>query len=243
MISVKLQGGLGNQLFQIAAGCHKAYQSMRAFRIISSVPTPHSSQDYFASILQKWRSFLGDEPSGSQPIHETSFVYTDAPTSPPELTLYGYFQNYRYVPSDFCASLVLPPVDRRPGAFLHIRGGDYVGHPLHDVGLDAYYMRAVSLFPQGTHFYVFTNDIAYAKTRPIFASISHSFVHEPNEVTCLALMAACSLGGICANSTFSWWGAYLNRYARTLVLPSKWFNDDRISIEGYFFPGSIKCQV
>jgi hypothetical protein len=105
-----------------------------------------------------------------------------------------------------------------------------------------YYERAVRQFPAGTHFSVLTNDISYAKTIPVLQRISHTFVEEPDEVRALWTLARCRDGGICANSTFSWWGAYLNP-DRTIVLPSKWFNDPSMPIEGYFFPRSLTVPV
>jgi hypothetical protein len=103
-------------------------------------------------------------------------------------------------------------------------------------------MRAVQQFPVGTHFYVLTNDVSYAKTIPVLQTISYTFVEEPDEVRALWTLARCRDGGICANSTFSWWGAYLNP-DRTIVLPSKWFNDPSMPIEGYFFPRSLTVPV
>jgi len=244
MLTVALAGGLGNQLFQIAAGDTLAKRTGRTFQFVLGDPTVHSDQAYCTTILRQWASRIcPSPPADAETLYEESYDYREPQSSSPNVTLHGYFQTYRYVSSDFGTSLELPSVEPLPGAFLHIRGGDYVNHPLHDVGLEAYYARAVAMFPPGTHFYVFTNDVAYAKTRPILQTISHSFITESDEVVCLAKMKSCLVGGICANSTFSWWGAYLNRYARTLVLPSKWFNDDQVWIDGYFFPGSLKCQV
>jgi hypothetical protein len=123
--------------------------------------------------------------------------------------------------------------------FLHIRGGDYVGHPVHDVGLSAhYYPWAVQQFPPNTHFLVFTNDRAYAESLPFLQTISHSFA-EGDELQALDQMRHC-VGGICANSTFSWWGAYLTPN-RKIVLPSKWFVYPIADISGLFVPGWTIC--
>jgi hypothetical protein len=125
--------------------------------------------------------------------------------------------------------------------FLHIRGGDYVNHPNHDLKLDKYYERAIQVFPEGTAFSVFTNDKEYALSRPYLRDISYSFVESGNEVDDLYLMTQCK-GGICANSTFSWWGAYLNT-SRTLVLPSKWWNDEAWYSKGLYFNGCTIVEV
>ena len=242
MITVALQGGLGNQLFQIAAASLISKTQDRELWLPDTPKTHHSAARYYETILRLWSDRVRDiGPCAEQ--HEKTYSFQNWCLPPEPVRLYGYFQNYRYVPADFQSTLVLPSVPSLDGAFLHIRGGDYVRHPFHDVGLSTYYERAVSHFPPGTHFHVFTNDVSYAKSLPILQKVSHSFVTDSDEVVCLAKMKACTVGGICANSTFSWWGAYLNRGTRMLILPSKWFNDPRIYVEGYFFPGSFICQV
>jgi len=54
-------------------------------------------------------------------------------------------------------------------------------------------------------------------------------------------MSKCK-GGICANSSFSWWGARLNPN-RSIILPSKWFNDSRLYTDGYYFPEATIIDV
>jgi hypothetical protein len=224
MLTIQLKGGVGNQLFQIAAADTIARESGRRLVLPPCPPTHHSSQDYFTTLLSSFASLRGDCSSADSVLN-------------------GYFQSYSVISPTFRDRLVCPPnIPSLPGAFLHIRGGDYVNHSLHAVGLSAYYERAVQQFPPGTHFYVLTNDIPYAKTCPILQTISFTIVDEPDEVRALWTLARCRDGGICANSTFSWWGAYLNP-GRTLVLPSTWFTDPSIPIEGYFFPGSLTCPV
>jgi hypothetical protein len=110
------------------------------------------------------------------------------------------------------------------------------------VGLQKnYYRSAIERFPKGTHFYVFTNDKPYAESLGILTHVPHTYV-DSDEATSLAQMASCTEGGICANSTFSWWGAYLNP-VRTIVMPNKWFNGPGFYTEGYYFPGVQVCQV
>jgi hypothetical protein len=49
-------------------------------------------------------------------------------------------------------------------------------------------------------------------------------------------MKECKAGAICANSSYSWWGAYLNT-ERCITMPSKWFNNNVFYTKGYYFPG------
>ena len=248
-VSVSLQGGLANLLFEVAAADYVANVLGRtvSFPEARTPATQHASKNYFESVLTAWSTSVAT-PTKTVVFKERSYameawekISVPADTS---LHLDGYFQNYRYIRPAFIERLVLPPPApvAPTAAFLHIRGGDYVRHWLHDVGLNDgdYYLRAMALFPPDTHFYVFTNDEAYVSTLPWINK--HTRVHEPDEEKALATMAACPRGGICANSTFSWWAAYLQKMRGgkgTWVLPSKWFNDPFIYIEGYMFPGAL----
>lgn len=238
MITISLCGGLGNQLFQIAAATFIAKKNQCKVCLPKITETHHSKQNYYDTILRNWHP---EETTSLAQVHEKSYEYQDWKVT--DVQLCGYFQNYKYIDSDFVESLVLPETPILDGAFLHIRGGDYVNHWLHHVDLKNYYQSAIQMFPRGTKFYIFTNDISYAKTLSFLDTINYEFVDEKDEVHTLSLLKNCKLGGICANSTFSWWGAYLNRNARTLVVPSKWFNTSDIYVDGYFFPGSTICQV
>lgn len=244
MLTIHMQGGLGNQLFQLAAleSISKRNLASMFLETSTSPSTNHSRRNYFQSIFLEWNRI----PRRKLPVEvldEPSYEFREWKLVRSATKLQGYFQNYKYISDKFLETLWLPNVTSLPGAFLHIRGGDYVQHPLHGVNLESYYSQAIQMFPEGTKFYVFTNDIPYAKTLSFLEKVDYEFVDERDEVCALALMKNCLVGGICANSTFSWWGAYLNRKNRTLVLPSKWFNDPSIYVNGYFFPGSVICPV
>lgn len=239
MLSVNIKGGLGNQLFQLAAGQTIAVQTNRSFYITTtqSPETHHSTQNYFDTVFRHYKKYYQTVSSHTE-ISEDSYEYRTWSLNDERVCIDGYFQNYRYIRPEFISTLSLPDDTMKlDGAFLHIRGGDYVNHFLHDVGLDTYYRRAIALFPPGTHFFIFTNDEPYAKTKQFLDTVSHSFVRSDDELISLVRMSHCTLGGICANSTFSWWGGYLNPN-RQIILPSKWFNQPNFYIEGYFFPGS-----
>jgi hypothetical protein len=246
MLTVNLRGGLGNQLFQLAALSHLSKKTHREPIIIQSGNSPHSSENYFKTIFRNW-SIRSLSLRTIQTWYEKSPKYQDTwPTDPfnPRIAcLQGYFQDWRYVDPSFVVQLSFP--DRtasypgiRKGIFLHIRGGDYIGNPVHEVNLDSYYERALEYFPDA-HFYLFTNDETYAKSKPFIQKLNYTLVNE-SEVASLFLMSQCA-GGICANSTFSWWGAYLT-VNRKIIMPDKWFNDSNIPTE-YFYPGVIKCPV
>jgi len=247
-LTVNIMGGLGNQLFQLAALLHIARKTQRTPYIQSLAnPSTHSSVPYFDTIFELFRN-LHSTVKPTIRITEPSLAYANwAPllrmALNPEIS--GYFQDWRYVDPDFVPRLrfsgnVLyryPTVNS--SVFLHIRGGDYVGNPGHDIGLDGYYQRAIAHFPDA-HFLLVTNDLEYAMSRPCLVGLKYTLVME-SELDTLYVMSQCS-GGICANSSFSWWGAYLNPH-RKIVMPDRWYRDPSYATEGYYFPGVIKCQV
>lgn len=250
MLTVQLMGGLGNWMFQIAFLEYLNRHNIDSYIHSNLETSPHSSINYLETIFNNWNTKCLSNPNHiiirEDSNHHRDFVNECKSLAEQNVLLVGYFQNYKYITSEFLSKIVVPThsLEKYPNientVFLHIRGGDYLLHWLHDVGLDNnYYQTAIKQFPEGTHFSVFTNDIEYAKTKAFLNNISHSFINE-NEVDSLFLMSQCS-GGICANSTFSWWGAFLNRN-RKLTFPSKVMNIPYYH-EGYCFPELIILDV
>lgn len=248
MLTIELAGGLGNQLFQLAALDHIGRRTGRRVVIESAGSSAHSKENYFESIFRDWK-IARPRPSFPFNIKDSGSVFSDwthVLTTPHNCRIHGYFQNWQYVDESFKQRLrfdngiLAKYPDIASKVFIHVRGGDYVNHWLHDIKLDEYYARAIAEFPVDTRFVIFTNDVMYASTRPWISSIQHIFIQE-NETNSLLLMRMCA-GCICANSSFSWWGAFLNPN-RKIVMPDKWFTHPDCYSDGYYFPGVIKCPV
>jgi len=248
MLTIEFGGGLGNQLFQLAALDHIGRRTGRRVVIESAASSAHSKENYFNSIFRNWK-VARPRPSFPLNVKESTSAFSDwsyALASPHNARIHGYFQNWRYVDESFKQRLQFntqvlakyPDIGNK--VFIHVRGGDYVNHWLHDIKLDEYYGRAIAEFPPDTQFVIFTNDVPYAYTRSWMASIRYTFIEE-NETDSLLLMSMCA-GCICANSSFSWWGAFLNPN-RKIVMPEKWFTHPAWYSDGYYFPGVIKCPV
>ncbi len=84
-----------------------------------------------------------------------------------------------------------------------------------------YYEKAMQEFP-GEKFLVFSDDIEWCKKQPIFDGCD--FSEGNDEVTDMNLMASCK-GIIMANSSYSWWAAYLSR--GKVVAPLEWYADGK----------------
>jgi hypothetical protein len=106
---------------------------------------------------------------------------------------------------------------------IHVRRGDYVNNPFYvDLMKTDYYERAVAEFP-GARFIVFSDDTEWCHKQEIFKNIPMS---KNNEINDLNIMAGCK-GIIIANSSYSWWAAYIAPNCGKVVAPSvdKWFTD------------------
>lgn len=113
---------------------------------------------------------------------------------------------------------------------VHIRRGDYLENPMYGgICTEAYYRNAITYIKQrieGAKFYLFSNDMAYVRER--FQGEEFVYVGNNSEdkgYIDLYLMSLCK-HHIIANSSFSWWGAWLNpSFSKIVVAPSRWLNN------------------
>jgi hypothetical protein len=117
---------------------------------------------------------------------------------------------------------------------LHVRRGDYVSNPAtltyHGVCEPEYYEKALKVIAEKAgeiELFVFADDIEWAK-KNIVTSFPVTFVDHNDSLHAyedLYLMSHCR-HNIIANSSFSWWAAWLNNNPGKIVIaPAKWFNE------------------
>ena len=122
---------------------------------------------------------------------------------------------------------------------VHIRRGDYVINPMYGARNMQYYKDAVAFISSlltDIHYFIFSDDpawvhreIQWIEQKTIIDFNSESEAHED-----LRLMSACK-HQIIANSTFSWWGAWLNKNPNKLVvIPKKWRADSQFDTSGLY---------
>lgn len=101
---------------------------------------------------------------------------------------------------------------------IHVRRGDYVGNDFYvDLFKNGYYERAMAEFPDDK-FMVFSDDISWCKRQSIFRNCE--FSTNCDEVEDMNKMMACK-GHIIANSSYSWWAAYLS--GKKTIAPKDWY--------------------
>ena len=235
---VKLYGGLGNQLFQYAFG--KAMRAKGTFvRYDNSWFFMRADNPPRTYLLDKFDThvIIGAMKKG-RTLNEVPLKYKknmDFLTMD-NTDFYGYWQHPGYFAS------VLPALKQEfkvlkeyytleyialrekiimsESISLHVRRTDYIlinGHYL--LGLD-YYNAALKSMPKGKVF-VFSDDIPWCKANFIG---DYTFVDQPDYLA-FDLMRLCK-HNIIANSTFSWWAAYLNNNPDKLVItPRRWRKD------------------
>jgi hypothetical protein len=162
--------------------------------------------------------------------------------------LEGYFQSEKYflkyekeIRKDFEIITTLKRITQKTieqiqkvnSVSVHIRRGDYLTNPVHNTNKENYYEKALELIESRVNnpvFFVFSDDMDWVKLN--FSTKQETVFIDFNDALTnfedLKLMSSCK-HNIIANSSFSWWGAWLNQNPDKIVIaPKQWFNDDSI---------------
>lgn len=261
------KGGLGNQLFQVAAGVIYAEETGRLVLLPDEHYNTHNplKQDYATTIFSGFKQRIQKpiDETAIQKLREQEFsVYPGEPgfedwkvdhSILQNLILHGYFQNYppiarheRLIRDTFKKGILpylnqFPPTNR---VAIHVRRGDYLLPPwntVHYTLTEDYYRKAIAniKMDECEGFSIFSDDIEWCKNEWFKDLHQVEFIDEPDEVRSLAQMIQCKGGVICANSSFSWWGAFLGAYElkKPCIVPSTWFKGG----VGNLFPSEWIC--
>lgn len=238
IVSIELEGGLGNYLFQIAAAYSYSLTHNKKPILPKKSFTVHKHiSSYHNNILRN--VIFSSENVNSYIYKEPSFNFNQIPFVTGNLYMMGYFQSERYFNNykeeikqlfSYPEEYVLKIKDKYSDLLkyntcsIHVRRGDYVNsfkHPTQDL---IYYSKAIeSLVLSETKFLVFSDDIEWCKKE--FSKFNYDFIYIENnpDYEDLLLMSLCD-NNIIANSTFSWWGAWLNKNnEKKVIAPIKWF--------------------
>jgi hypothetical protein len=138
------------------------------------------------------------------------------------LLLY-FFQSEKYFDVEIVKNLFDIPRNEeyKDYTFLHIRRGDYVKYQdVHNLLSEDYYENALDII-KPKNVVVLTDDVEWSKSHILFKYFKIS--NSKTDIEDLSIMVSCE-SAIIANSTFSWWGAWLNENPRKKVIgPLKWF--------------------
>ncbi len=248
-----LIGGLGNQIFiAVAAFCTSLHTGGKVLLPKSTQNSHnHLNLEYRDTVLR----YLGEPYNGTAYEYyrenPKTWIYTQTdfePWSPSAVQtpaiLEGYYQ---FVEPILCheeeirdrillglettrASLRTRfSFDFSKTGFLHVRRGDYLEKPtIHFNQPLSYYTKAyASLEIKPQTLLLFSDDPDWVEQQPELSGLpGATVIRLDNEVESLALMSLCESAAICANSTFSWWGAFLGAYTKRapIVVPKRWIS-------------------
>jgi hypothetical protein len=230
-------GRLGNQLFQYAAAKTAANNVSAVFAIPSEnqVISKYFNLSCKFYSLEKNSSII-DKMSR---YNETVFNYDSRFENIKDNTdLLGYFQTEKYF-SNICNIIkndfkfkeeIKIRCEEKFNSYklndsnivsLHVRRTDYINlQNYHPLCTEEYYNESQKYF-KNFKFIIFSDDIEWCKTK--FVGDQYIYSDNSNDIDDLYMMTICD-GNIIANSSFSWWGAWLNKNKDNLVLsPKTWF--------------------
>jgi len=270
MISCKLCGGLGNQLFQIFTAISYAIKYSKPFFFLNNYQLGDGSNGttirytYWESFLSALKPFLKNMKEIPQLmfIIEKDFAYQELTENFENnygTLLVGYFQSPKYfnkhketicklLKIDLKKQIIKNKVkinfDTINSISIHFRFGDYKKYPnIYTLLTEEYYKNAlnfimnevdcINIKNQQTALYFCEND-SINEVEEIINKLKTQFSYikfirvdpELKDWEQMLLMSLCN-HNIIANSTFSWWGAYLNSNVEKIVCyPEKWFNPE-----------------
>lgn len=235
-------GGLGNQLFEIAAAY--AHCKRTGQRLLISPRTSPNRPTYWTTFLEQFAgNVCSTEVVSTNHWREPAFHYVSIPSQ--VTSLFGYFQSSKYFSdcTDDIRKLFRPALSIQEkvattyanllteeqkcnNVVLHIRRGDYVALPTyHCILTPAYYQRVITEMQTripNAQLLVFSDDLEWCKSLPFLKGAI--FVDEPDESVALWLMSQFR-HFIQSNSSFSWWATWLAN-AHTVLTPAVWFGRD-----------------
>ena len=234
MISCNLNGGLGNYMFQIAAAHTLASKNNTIAKFnFSSANQVHKNISCYVDNI--FRNVIDGDCELFWQYDEPSFSFSELPYEN-GLLLHGYFQSEQYLDRELILNLFAPDdknlqyikskYNFNNMVAVHVGRGDYVNkqdrHPVQSMD---YYNNAIEHFDNSKSFYILSDDIEWCKLH--FKGKQFKFIENELDYIDLWIMNLCE-HNIIANSSFSWWGAWLNNNPDKIVIaPKNWFGPNK----------------
>ena len=255
-VSSWIHGGLGNQLFQIAASLEysKKYKKIPIFKNEKKLWHPFNFER-----LTGWDTLFDNKINVIEPeeydkinfniYHEVDKNnYNELPYIENNVYLKGYFQAHGYISEEtrnkmneliYCNKEYLNKAkdeyniikkyfndeNENNYLFLHFRRTDYINNPYHPVLDISYYNNALNHFNiNNINIIVFSDDISWCKELIKIQGKKIYYVNI-NDVFIEFILMTFIKNGIIANSTYSWWGAFLGDNNKKIIAPKQWFTN------------------
>jgi len=230
LVCPQLGHGIGNRIFQVLAALGYAEKYGKKC-VISKANSRDGSKPHEKNLDGMLFKIFPNVPvvdriDNARVITEVvPFNYNTLSNSLSNVILQGYFQDERYFPSEPSSSGLIPKIKtgHYPNTyFIHIRAGDYLYKGSFGYDLSYYHKRCFDMLSSDTKYIVFSDDIGYARNYMKQFSISYTISDKVNQLDTLIEMSNCE-GAICANSSFSWLGAFFQDKTKgNRFMPSRW---------------------
>lgn len=244
MIVVKLQGGLGNQLFQWSCGLSLSKKYKKDFYLDISfygnqsgvTPRNFSLKEFSNLDDTNLKIFNGNYDNFTRLLD--NFVHQNINCNQKDnYYLDGFWQSEKYfIEIESIIKDCLKPNEiffnktkdfdfsNKNYTSIHVRRGDYVRlqhyHPLQSI---EYYKNSVDEIGNNDGLLIFSDDINWCRDNFNFPNMK--FIEGYSDVENIWLMSLCK-NNIIANSSFSWWGAWLNENKqKKIISPKIWFGE------------------
>jgi hypothetical protein len=235
-------GRLANQMFQYAS--LKGIATNRGFdfcippKEVFGVFDPNVRRDKL-SIYDLFELEKGNNVNltSNKVVRESEFTFSEEIFNNCEdnIDLLGYFQSEKYfkhiedeIRSDFSFNSKLNEDCKEfmsslnsEVISLHIRRGDYVSNPNHPLQTLEYYEKALQQLPSDLPVLIFSDDCNWCSSQELFDGDRFMISEHSSSDADLCMMSLCDYH-IIANSSYSWWGAWLGNSQKTIA-PKNWF--------------------
>ena len=240
-------GRLANQMFQYASlkgiAKHRGYEYCIPPKEVFGKKDPMVNKDlnlYDIFSIEKTNNIeLSKNPVLQERVHifdEELFI-----NCPDNIDLFGYFQTEKYfkhiedeIRSDFSFNLNLYENCKAhinslnsEVISLNIRRGDYISNSNHTVQTLEYYKKALEQLPTEISVLIFSDDCEWCSSQELFDNDRFMISENSSVDADLCLMSLCKYH-IIANSSLSWWGAWLAQSKHTIA-PKNWFGGECVN--------------
>jgi hypothetical protein len=248
MIIVLLKGGFGNQLFQYSVGRQLSIKynmplkldlsfleaeavdyTQRAFeldklRIVAEIATPEEVERATHKIRERKLSPFKIKLHTGRDYYLNGYWQSDKYFKEVEDTIRQEFVFKESLKDDYFLNLQ-QQITSSNSVSVHFRRGDYITDKLFETCSPDYYQRAIDAMAariRQPRLFIFSDDIAWVQKR-FNTTYPTVFVDKSVQHSDFRLMSMCR-HHIIANSTYSWWAAWLNpNRDKTVIAPRKWF--------------------
>jgi len=256
MIVVGLKGGVGNQLFQWAFGKNLSnILNVPLFLDLSllnknilNVTKRNFCLDKFPNIHFKIINPEDIKNYNFNIINDDNVFYNNNYFSDQNYYLDGFFQSQNFFKKsiDLIKNKLKPEITfiermfleyplKKNTTSLHIRRTDYLkSNGYHTIQPISYYNNALNIIGDYENIFIFSDDIQWCKHNLNFSNMV--FIENLDDIENIWLMSMCKYN-IIANSTFSWWGAWLNQNdGKKIISPKTWYGQQASNLLDKLIP-------